>query len=293
MKKYAPVLIILSGILLGTMGLFVRRLNAMGLDSMEIVELRCVFATLILFPVVFFKDRKLLKLKSRNLPSLAASGICSILFFYFCYFSTISLMDLSTAAILLYTAPIFVMLMSLALFGEKLTKRKVISLILAFGGCCLVSGITSSQATISLAGILLGLGSGFGYALYSIFSRYSLNQGLSSMTITLYTFCFAAIGGAFLADFSLLIQVFSENGLSFFLFAVFFTLVTTVLPYLLYTAGLSHVENGAASVMASIEPVVATVLGFLVFSEKPTFSAFLGILLVLGALAVLNLEKKK
>lgn len=293
MKKYAPVLIILSGILWGTMGLFVRHLNALGLGSMEIVELRCVFTALILFPVIFFRDRKLLKLKKRNLPPLAASGVCSIVFFYYCYFSTISLMDLSTAAILLYTAPIFVMLMSLVLFGEKLTTRKIFALLLAFGGCCLVSGITSSRATMSLAGILLGLGSGFGYALYSIFSRYSLNQGLSSTTVTLYTFLFAAIGGAFLADFPLLIRVFSENGPGFFLFAVFFTLITTVLPYLLYTAGLSHVENGAASVMASVEPVVATVLGFVVFSEKPTLPAFLGIFLVLGALAVLNLEKKK
>lgn len=293
MKKYAPVLIILSGILWGTMGLFVRRLNAMGLAAMEIVELRCIVAVVILFPVLFFRDKKLLHLQKRNLPPLILSGIFSIIFFNFCYFSTIALMDLSAAAILLYTAPIFVMLLSLVLFREKLSLRKVAALAMAFGGCCLVSGIASSTTSISAAGILLGLGSGLGYALYSIFSRYSLNQGLSSMTITLYTFLFAAVGGAFLADFSAIGAAFSQHGLFFAFFAVLYTLVTTVLPYLLYTAGLSHVENGAASVMASVEPVVATVLGFVVFSEKPTLPAFAGILLVLGALTVLNLEKKK
>lgn len=77
------------------------------------------------------------------------------------------------------------------------------------------------------------------------------------------------------------------------MWAIVYTVVTTVLPYLLYTTGLQYVENGAASVMASVEPVVATLMGFLVFSETPTVTALLGIGLVLIALAVLNIEKKK
>lgn len=293
MKKYAPLFIILAGCLWGTMGLFVRKLNAMGLSSMEIVELRCIIAAVVLFPVTFFRDKKLLKIHRGNLPSLISSGIFSIVFFNFCYFSTISIMNLSAAAILLYTAPIFVMLMSLVLFREPLTGRKVLALLMAFGGCCLVSGIVSASESLSVKGILLGLGSGFGYALYSIFSRVSLNQGLHSVTITDYTFLFAALGGLFLTDFSALAEAVANYGAAFLLFAVFYTLVTTVFPYLLYTAGLQHVETGAASVMASVEPVVATVLGFLVFSEKPTLSALAGIVLVLVALGVLNFEKKK
>lgn len=289
MRKYAPLFIILAGCLWGTMGLFVRKLNAMGLSSMEIVELRCVIATVLLFPVTFWKDRNLLKLQGKNLPSLIASGICSIVFFNYCYFSTISIMNLSAAAILLYTAPIFVMLMSLVLFREKLTHRKVLALGMAFGGCCLVSGIASASASLSVKGILLGLGSGFSYALYSIFSRVSLNQGLNSVTITDYTFLFAAVGGAFVTDFSAIGGAFSNYGVGFLGFAVVYTLITTVLPYLLYTAGLQQVETGAASVMASVEPVVATLLGFLVFSERPTLSALMGIVLV--ALGVLNFEK--
>lgn len=293
MKKYASLCIIMAGCLWGTMGLFVRKLNAMGLSSMEIVELRCIIASLVLFPVSYARDKSLLKIEKRNLPSLVASGIFSIVFFNFCYFSTISIMNLSAAAILLYTAPIFVMLMSLLLFREPLTGRKVLALLLAFCGCCLVSGIMSASASLSVKGILLGLGSGFGYALYSIFSRVSLNQGLRSVTITDYTFLFAALAGVFFTDFSAIGGAVGEYGLGFLLFALVYTLVTTVLPYLLYTAGLQYVETGAASVMASVEPVVATVLGFLVFSETPSFSALAGIVLVLAALFLLNFEKKK
>lgn len=290
MKKYAPLFIIIAGCLWGTMGLFVRHLNTMGLGSMEIVELRCIIAAVMLFPVILI--RRNAKLKPKNLIPLVSSGLFSIVFFNFCYFSTISLMDLSVAAILLYTAPIFVMLLSLVLFRERLTARKVAALVLAFLGCCLVSGIGSGNSGLSLKGLLLGLGAGLGYALYSIFSRYSINQGLSSMTITVYTFLFAAIGGGFLTDFSLILSALENHGIVFLGFAVLYTLVTTVLPYLLYTTGLSYVENGAASVMASVEPVVATLLGVIVFHEKPTVSALVGMLLVLIALGVLNLKKK-
>lgn len=274
------------------MGLFVRKLNAMGLDSMEIVVLRCILAAVMLLTFTGWKDKALLRIRGKNLPALIGSAFFSILFFNYCYFSTIRLMDLSAAAILLYTSPIFVMLLSLVFFREKLTVKKIAALLLAFSGCLLVSGVLSSSTALSVPGLLLGLGSGLGYALYSIFSRVSLNQGLHSITITVYTFLFSAIGGLFLADLPAIIGVFRTHGMGFVVFALFFTLVTTVLPYLLYTAGLSKVDNGPASVMASIEPVVATLFGFFVFSESPTLSAILGILLVLGALVVLNLGEK-
>ena len=64
--------------------------------------------------------------------------------------------------------------------------------------------------------------------------------------------------------------------------------VTAVLPYLLYTVGLSRMRASAAAIMASIEPVVATTAGALVFGEALTVPAFAGIALVLGAIVVLN-----
>ncbi len=293
LKRFAPLLIITAGCLWGTMGLFVRHLGAMGLSSMEIVEARSIIAMLILFPCTALRDRSLLKIRLKNIWPLIGTGVLSMVFFNFCYFSTIATMNLSAAAILLYTAPIFVMLMSIPLFREKLTLRKALALLLAFSGCCLVSGIASATASLTAAGLLLGLGSGFGYALYSIFSRIGLNQGLSSITITNYTFLMAAIGGAFFTDFRAILSALHTYGLLLLGFLVFYCIVTTILPYLLYTAGLSQVENGPASVMASVEPVVATLLGFLVFSETPTISAVIGMILVLTALVILSIGPSK
>lgn len=95
--------------------------------------------------------------------------------------------SLAVAALLLYTAPVFVMLMSLLCFGEAFTRTKALALLLTFSGCACVTGVFGSSLTLTLSGLLYGLGSGFGYALYSIFGKYAVRK-YSSLTITAYTF---------------------------------------------------------------------------------------------------------
>ena len=72
-----------------------------------------------------------------------------------------------------------------------------------------------------------------------------------------------------------------------------YALVTTVFPYTLYNTGLQRVENSYASVISSIELVCAAAFGFLAFGELPDVYAVFGIVLVLAAVAVLNLRRKK
>ena len=67
-------------------------------------------------------------------------------------------------------------------------------------------------------------------------------------------------------------------------------IVTCYLPYMLYTYGLTGIENGKASIIASIEPVVATVMGIFIYKENLTVLSALGIILVLGAIVVTNLR---
>ena len=170
MKKLAPFLVILAGCLWGTMGIFVRHLNAIGLEAMEIVEARAALTAAAMFAALVLFRRDLLRVNIRDLWVFAGGGIVSVILFNFCYFQTIQRASLSTAAILLYTSPVFVLLLSVPLFGEKLTKKKILCLMLAITGCALSSGLAGGMA-LSPMTLLFGLGSGFGYGLYSIFSR--------------------------------------------------------------------------------------------------------------------------
>jgi len=287
MKKAAPIMIILAGTLWGSMGIFVRNLNAAGLHSMEIVSLRSVVTAVVMGIFLLCYRKEMFRIRIKDIWCFVGTGVFSIVFFNFCYFKTMTLASLSVAAVLLYTAPSFVMVMSFFLFGEKFTKTKVAALLLALAGCVLVTGILSDTQSLTMAGILTGLGAGLGYALYSIFCRYALERGYHTFTILFYTFLLAAIGGIPLTDWKQVADValFNLSGVGF---SIVFALVSTVLPYLLYTAGLQFVENGRASILASIEPVVATVFGVLLFREKMTLTGLAGMILVLVSIVICN-----
>lgn len=286
---FAPFFIVSAGILWGCMGLFVRRLNALGLASMEIVALRSVVTTVLMVLFLAIYDHSLLKIRWKDLWCFLGTGIGSILFFNFCYFKAMELTSLSVAAILLYTAPAIVMVLSYFLFKEKLTKRKILSLVMTFAGCVLVTGVLTDGGQISGAGICMGLGAGLGYALYSIFSRYALEKGYHTFTITFYTFSIASIGSLFLADMGRVVQT-AARDFGTALLCLGLGGICTVVPYLTYTLGLRYVENGRASILASIEPVTATLLGALVFHEELSVSGMAGVVMVLAALYIASSE---
>ena len=184
-RNIGPLLIILAGCFWGSMGIFVRRLGTYGFTSAQIVSIRVTLAALFFCLILFVKDRGGFRIRARDIPLFLGLGFGSILFFTVCYFTAIRMMPLSTAAILLYTAPTIVMLLSAFLFHERITRIRLIAVACAFAGCCLVSGI-GTGTHLTPAGILYGLGAGFGYALYTIFSRYALQRGYSSSTINFY-----------------------------------------------------------------------------------------------------------
>ena len=183
-SKLGTALIILAGCFWGSMGIFVRKLGTYGFSAIQIVSIRITLAALIFSLVLLVKDRRGFKISPKDIPLFLGLGFGSILFFTICYFTAITMMPLSTAAILLYTSPVWIMLMSIFFFHEKLDRRKLIALGFAFAGCVLVSGISGEGMTVT--GLLIGLGSGIGYGLYSILGKVALRK-YSSYTVTTYT----------------------------------------------------------------------------------------------------------
>ena len=286
-RNIGPALILLAGCFWGSMGIFVRRLTDYGFSSIQIVAIRVTLAALIFCMLLLIKDPSGFRISVKDIPLFLGLGFGSILFFTVCYFTAITMMPLSTAAILLYTSPIWIMLMSVLFFREKLTGRKLLALVLAFAGCVLVSGISGEGMT--LTGLLVGLGSGIGYGLYSILGTVALRR-YSPYTVTTYTFAFAALGAWLICRPAEMLAKFAAApnlpGLVFFCFLT--ALVTAVIPFLAYTLGLRTVEASRAGILASVEPLVATLIGVAVFSEPLTLLSGLGILLILAAVVLLN-----
>ena len=285
--NYGPILIILAGCFWGSMGIFVRRLGLYGFDSVQIVTIRLTLAALVFCIILLIKDPSGYRISPRDIPLFFGLGVGSVLFFAVCYFTAITMMPLSAAAILLYTSPIWIMLMSVLFFHEKLTRRKLLALLLAFAGCVMVSGISGEGMTWT--GFFIGLGSGIGYGLYSILGTVALRR-YTPYTVTAYTFLFAACGSIAICHPADMISKFAAAGnlTNLIVLCILTALLTAVIPFLAYTLGLHTVEASRAGILATIEPMVATVIGIVVFSEPLTVLSGLGIILILSAVILLN-----
>lgn len=285
------VLVIAAGVFWGLTGIFVRFFTNLGLSSMQITVFKIAFAALLLLFYCLIADRNLLKVKLRDLWVFVCAGIISLDFFTICYFSTIQSTSLSVAAVLLYAAPAFVMLFSVLFFGEKLSVQKCVSCAIAFLGCFLVSGMLGGSVSISLRALGTGLLSAIGYALYSIFGDVALKKGYKPVTITTYTFIFASFGLLFIIKPDEIVAAAAKTSLPIFIFMMLLISVTvSLLPYICYTIGLTYIRPSKASIIASVEPVTATVVGAVAFREYPDIYGVVGILCVVGAIVLLNVK---
>lgn len=285
------LLVLTAGLLWGSMGIWVRTLSDAGLSAMDITLLRCIGMVTLLGLYGLFGNRRLFRVRLRDLWCFLGTGIVSILFFNYCYMTTITRTSLSVAALLLYTSPTFVLLFSTFLFKESFTLRKGIALLTAFAGCVCISGIFESASGISPLNLAIGIGAGFGYAMYSIFGHYALKRGYSGVTISFYTFLIAGIGLVPLSSPKKVLRVLTTD-MSLIPYVLGLIILCTLIPYLSYTAGLLRMETGRAAIIACIEPVAATLVGFLAFGETLSLSELLGILFVLGSVVIVNVSKR-
>lgn len=279
-KKIAPFLVAAAAILWGVLVLFVRALSAGGFSAMDIVCIRAYGSAVFLLPGLFLVKKSLLIVRLKDCWCFLGTGVFSIVFFSYCYFRNVEVSSVAFASILMYTSPVWVTLLAAVCFRERITKRKVSCLFLALFGCILVSGITGGLGAVSVYGILLGLGSGIGYGLYTIFGRFAMNKGYHPMTVTAYTFFFACVGVLPFVRVSSIIEGLNTEP-RLWLLAIGMAFFTTCLSFTLYTLGLQYLESGQAAVLATIEPIVSTLVGVFVYREAMTVSMGIGIVLVL------------
>lgn len=280
---YASIL--LAAVLWGIIGLWNRNLMAAGLSPTSIVVVRNFGGMALLTAIFALKDRSVFRVRKEHLKYFFGTGVVSILLFTVCYFTCQKVSSLAVASILLYTAPSIVVVLSAILWREPITKKKLLALGLTLAGCALVCGVFGGSLAVTVPGILLGLGAGFFYALYSIFGRYALAH-YDSMTVTVWTFLFAGPCSLVLLRPAELQTAFSQP--RSWALAAALVVFSTVLPYVFYTRGLARVESGKASIMASLEPVVAALAGVLIFGEPMSAMTLAGIVLVLSGVVILR-----
>ena len=216
----------------------------------------------------------------RDVPAVVGFGLVGVALFFASYLRAVQTGGAALAAVLLYTAPVWVALLSAAFLGERLAARKVFAMGTAMAGVAGIALTGGGDVHLSGAALFWGLMSGWTYALYYLFGkRYFARYHASTLFLYAYP-----VGAAALLP---LVRFHPKTPAAWTAIAVL-AVLPTYAAYLAYSMGLRRVEATRAATVATLEPVVAAAGAYLVWGERlgETGYAFAGLVVVGVALMV-------
>lgn len=289
MKTRSLFYIALAGVLWGTSGIFSYLLTPFGFEPVQMTTMRGGVSMVLMLIFMLITNPKLLKVPKKEIILLIGSGASQFLTAY-TYFASIKASSVSTAVILMYTAPVFVLIYSVLFLGEKLNTVKTITIFLMIVGCALVSGIAGG-IEFSFMGVLFGMASGISYSAYNILTKILTIHKVNAVTVTSYNFIIMGIIGIAVSNPAEIVSITIQEPASIIPLIIGIGVFTCVLPYLFYTFGLRDIPAGTATAMGIIEPLSATVFSVAFLGEKLTLPLVIGMILILSAVFVLAKQK--
>lgn len=290
MKK-GVIQIIAASAMWGSVSIFLTLLAKSGISRIQILWLRSLISAFLLFALTAWSDRAQLRIRLRDWWVFVGNGVVAMTAFSVCYWESMSIAGVAVSAILIYTAPIFSLLLSRVLFGERISQRCFAALCLSIGGVFLVSGLSNSSGNIPLPGILFGLLGGFFYATQAIFGKFAVERQYGSMAVTAWS---TLASGVVLTPLALqggMPEMFFTSARYPLLLAAM-GVICTVIPCSLFIEGLKSVSAGRASMLTSSEPGVALLIGCLLFREGLSLPALMGIIMIIAAVCLISTEKR-
>lgn len=283
------LLIFMSGVFWGFGGYFVTQMSKTGASSLMTAFSGHFFTLLpLLIYILVKKGKKGFKISKKGLLYSILLGALTKGIFKLANDTAVVSVGVATASILMYLAPVFTALMSMMFFKERLRGYQYIALILNLVGCILmVTGGKFEELNISGIGLALGILAGFLYALNTILGKVA-TSGDDPETMTFYMLLFSAITMGIFAKPWENLSLFGNS--TFLFWGILNAVFTGLFANLLFLNGLSmNVDASKATIIASGEVVVATLTGVLLLSEKINFVGFLGIIIMLISIVLMNI----
>lgn len=288
-KKLGAVYIIVAAIFWGWIPIFSRYAYIQGSDPITAASMRSYIAALI-FLVWFSRDGTFKKVSLKDMPLYLFYGLTAFGGASLCYMIAVDRLSTSMAPILLYTSSAFVVILNRIIYKEPITKLKLIALICTFGGCFLVvRGYSFLSLSINFVGILIGLASGLCYSMTTVVGHFTKTKYDGRTNAGLMIIFGMLIFLVLRPPWEIAMPTLPEWGAYIGL-----AVPSTVLGYVMYLKGLgTGLDGGMASIMATTEPIVATLLGCLLFYDSLEFFQIMGIAVVLFGVILLIITDKK
>lgn len=284
------LLVFTSGIIWGSSGYLVTQMSNMGVSALMTAFSGHFLALLpLLIYLLAKKGVDGLKISKKGLLYSIILGALTKGIFKLANDTSITLVGVATASILMYLAPVFAALMSMVFFKEKLRGYQHFALILNFVGCMLmVTGGNFTELNMSGLGLILGAVAGFLYALNTILGKVAAS-GDDPETMTFYMLLFSAITMSIFAKPWENIDLFMNS--KFLFWAIINALATGMIANILFLKGLGmNVDASKVTIITSVEVVVATLSGVLLLNEKISFVGFFGIAIMLLSIVLMNIN---
>ncbi len=285
MSAPAPLLgvlcIALAAALWGSLGVVSRLILESGVEPLELSVWRASIGGLLFAAHALARGK--VRVERRDFPALAGFAVVGVSLFYLSYLFAVQTGGAALAAILLYTAPAWVALASALWLHEPMTPGKLAALGITLAGVAGVAlGAPDAAAGLRVGPAALGWGllSGLAYASYYLFGkRYFTRYG--APTLFMYVLPFGAL---------LLLPAvhFSHKSAATWGWIAFVGIVPTYVALQLYEAGLKRVEATRAVTVATLEPVIAAALAYLVFGEVLRPVGYAGAALVLTGVLLMS-----
>src|SRR4051812_3915225 len=288
MRTSGTLLCLGSGAAFGAMGVFGKLAYAQGATVGTLLSVRFALAAVVFWGLVLIRPaarRRLRALPARDVVAGLTLGAVAYALQAGCYFAALSRIDASLLALLLYTFPVMVAVAAALLGRERLNGRRAGALALASaGGALVVAGAG--------AGGIEPVGAALGVAAAAVYTTYILvGEGLAARVAPGVLSALVCTGAAVsLATGSAMLGALRPGALTVagWGWIAGLALVSTVVAIGLFFAGLPRVGPGAASILATVEPVVTVLLSFAAFGERLAPVQFAGGALVLAAVVMLE-----
>lgn len=298
MVTRGTVLIVLASICFGTSGPLVKPTMDAGLSPQQVASFRIAVAAVLLLAFVGATRPKLLRLSRAALPLLFGYGFVGVAAVQLLYFAAVSRIPIGVAMLLEFTSPVLVALWVRFVRRVVLPARMWVGTALALLGLALVAQVWEGLRLDAL-GLLFGVGSALCAATYFLVGERAV-AAVHPIGLVTWGMVIGAVVIAFLAPpWSLPGDVLAADApfggwqVPVWTLLVACAVVSTAVAYLLSINSMRFLPANVISVLAVVEPIVATVIAWLMLNQRLTAVQVIGAVVLLAGATVVQLASRR
>ncbi|MEV4139551.1 EamA family transporter [Dactylosporangium sp. NPDC049742] len=258
-----------------------------GIDAPQLTTLRAGGAALGLFALALAFRPSRLRITGREVPILVAYGLAGFFFVPMLYFVGIGRLPVGISLLFEYTAPVLVALWARFVQGHRVRPRLWVGLAASLGGLACVAEIWG-ELRLDAVGVAAALAAAVMLAVYYLLSA----RGVASrdtLSLTAYAFAVSALAGSVVRpwwDFDFARTTVTTHGVPVWLLLIYIVVGGSIAPYLLLAGAMRHLPPTSVGIIGMSEPVIATIVAWLVLHEHLNAAQICGGVLILAGVAL-------